>query len=205
MAKPERVPRQSDGRKNHYRKSADSLKRDFRAQYQYSSEAYELASLPEEYEATPQRRTKRRKLTRKERIKIIRRRNAPKYIYEKQQERKISVASVVTAVLLFSGVLSYLLTFSLTAVGQQTVNGLYTQLSELKEDNAALKSGLYDGAELERVREIAVTKLGMVEPEEHQKVYIDIQKQSYFVQNDTAAVEAEANAPFDFFGIFVQE
>jgi cell division protein FtsL len=114
----------------------------------------------------------------------------------------MSIPTLITAALAFCGVLLYLLTFSLNAVGQQQINVMNSELSELKENNAALKSGMYDGAELERIKNIAMTKLGMVVPEEHQKVYIDIPKQNYFVQNDLETAATEAEASFDLFGFF---
>lgn len=161
--------------------------------YQYSSEAYEIAPAPEEYEQEqePRRKKRPKKMTRKQRSKMIRKRNAPKYVYEKQQERKISITSIITVSLLFTGILLYLTTFSMAAVGQHNIQVLNDQLLDIKDANSSLKSSIYDNVDLDKIRNIAMTKLGMVVPEEHKKVYIDDIKQNYFVQNNAEDIEDE--------------
>lgn len=173
--------------------------------YQYSSEAYEIAPAPEEYEQEQahQRKKRPKKMTRKQRSKMIRKRNAPKYVYEKQQERKISMTSIITVSLIFSGILLYLTTFSMAAVEQHNIQVMNDQLLDIKDANSSLKSSIYDNVDLDKIKDIAMAKLGMVVPEEHKKVYIDDIKQSYFVQNNAEDTENEPTVSLsNFFNLF---
>ncbi len=177
--------------------------------YQYSSEAYDLEPvlLPEDDFNEPQPRVvrKRKKLTRSQRARTIRKRNQPKYVFEKQLERKVSIPAIVTSCVLFAGVLAYLVSWGMCAVSTKEIQVLNDQLKAITDTNAAVASNANESYDLERIKEIATKRLGMVKPGEHQIMYIDAPKQNYFVQYnyDESEVEQEnVLGSTDLFSLF---
>lgn len=56
------------------------------------------------------------------------------------------------------------------------------ELSELQAQNAILEAELAEQIDLDYIKQEAITRLGMAEPQSYQVVYIDVPKQSYTVQ-----------------------
>ncbi len=56
------------------------------------------------------------------------------------------------------------------------------ELSELQAQNAILEAELAEQIDLEYIKQEALTRLGMAEPQSYQVVYIDVPKQSYTIQ-----------------------
>ena len=170
--------------------------------YQYSSEALELAPLPEEEpEAPPLRRParkrkrpltpKEKKALSKQRSKQIRQRNAPQYVYETKGERTISIPVIITACLVFLGALAYVGTFSMAAVTNITVQARLSELKKVKDSNMALESNMASQYDLESIQDVAMARLGMVKPADYQVVYINVPESRYAVQYDVDQHEAE--------------
>ena len=70
-------------------------------------------------------------------------------------------------------------------------NNLKDQLANLKNENTNLQSKINDNTDLAYIEQEAKTRLGMIEPQAYQIVYIDVPKQSYTVQYEAQAEEKE--------------
>ena len=71
-----------------------------------------------------------------------------------------------------------------------------TQLAELKNENNMMMAELSEQMDLNKVKEIAESKLGMAAPQEYQVVYINVPKQSYTVQYATSQNVTAENTSF---------
>ena len=56
------------------------------------------------------------------------------------------------------------------------------ELATLKSQNAILEAELAEQVDLEYIKQEAITRLGMAEPQPYQIVYIDVPKDSYTIQ-----------------------
>ena len=70
-------------------------------------------------------------------------------------------------------------------------NNLKDELASLKTENTNLQSKINDNTDLAYIEQEAKTRLGMIEPQAYQIVYIDVPKQSYTVQYEAQAEEKE--------------
>ena len=97
---------------------------------------------------------------------------------------RFSVHAVITFILIFVCMMAMAFAFASTA-GKRTHNaGLRAQLHRQEEQNAVLASEISMKYDINRIREIAVERLGLDEPKPHQIVYITVPKQSYTLYSE---------------------
>lgn len=66
-----------------------------------------------------------------------------------------------------------------------------SELADLKAGNAILEAELTEKLDMDFIKEEAIKRLGMAEPQPYQIVYIDVPKQSYTVQHADDEAEQE--------------
>lgn len=149
-----------------YRASVDP------GRYNTSSNAYAY-----EYEHTPEIKPER-KQRRREKQGI-------KYIKSENPGAKVGIEVYAVMGVLFACAIVCIL--SVSNVKYQKINNS-TLLSQLKDEqsrSADLAMEVSNTLDLEKIEEIARTKLNMSEPGAHQIMYINTSKQSYWVHYDT--------------------
>lgn len=70
-----------------------------------------------------------------------------------------------------------------------------SDLTDLKAQNAILEAELAEQVDLDYIKQEAISRLGMSEPQSYQIVYIDVPKQSYTIQYASDAAETEEESP----------
>jgi cell division protein FtsL len=89
--------------------------------------------------------------------------------------------TVVMAAVMFSCV-NYIRLHSVYITQMRDVNKLERDLADLKEENDAYRSEVISGLDLERVKKVALTRLGMHKPEDSQIVQYTTTEGSGFVR-----------------------
>ncbi|NLK21421.1 MAG: hypothetical protein GX308_04940 [Epulopiscium sp.] len=111
---------------------------------------------------------------------------------EKIQKAKRTVSYRLRLVgnvfLIFIGCLFLMGQYASIAFNQKEINTMKSDLKEIKNTNALLKSEIAGSIDLTAIKEKAIQGLGMIEPAPHQIVYINIPKISY-----TAYYQPEKN------------
>jgi cell division protein FtsB len=142
--------------------------------YNYSSSAYayEQALSPAERALEEERKEQ----LRRERV-----------LLEGEKRKAFSHKLKLTAAIavVFGG--CFIMMNSYASVTEQRIanNKLKDELAALKSENSALQADITDSVDLEYIREEAINRLGMTEPQAYQIVYIDVPKQSYNMQYST--------------------
>lgn len=140
--------------------------------YTYGNVAYELQPAPipayPSYDAEEQEQQRKAQ----ERLDKVERREA----------RMISAKMVAVVLVLFTGCLAFMGMNVIVANADVRNRQMRNQLSTVKEENAILAAELTEQIDMNYIKEVATSRLGMSEPQSYQVVYIDVPKQSYTVQ-----------------------
>ncbi|MEA4816021.1 MAG: septum formation initiator family protein [Lachnospiraceae bacterium] len=100
---------------------------------------------------------------------------------------------VCAVAFVFLGSVLTMVSYASISAQKVTINKLKSELTELKSNNKALQTEVLNQVSLENIEETAKTKLGMSQPQSYQIVYIDVPKQSYTVQYESAPEVQEAS------------
>ena len=157
--------------------------------YTYGSAARELKPQfrPDwEYEQEEKKRQKE-----EERIRRMERR-----------ERQVYLARLIVAiVLLFVGCVAFIGMRVVVENEERSIRLYQEELASLKNSNAILEAELTEQVDLDFVKQEAMERLGMTEPQSYQVVYIDVPKESYTVQY-AASEEAQTDDGFFLSGLW---
>lgn len=85
----------------------------------------------------------------------------------------------------FVGCMMIMSAHALIVKERMTLQTHRDELAAIKNENAILSADISQQLDLEKIKEKAINDLGMSEPQEYQKVYIEVPKQSYTVQYAT--------------------
>lgn len=153
-------------------------------EYNTTSVAYDLepAYLPQEFEEEE----KRRSIQRKKEDAALRR-----------QERAYAWKVCVVFSVLFVGCLVLMGSHAMVAKQRIVLEQQRQELAELKNTNAILSAELTEEVDLDSIKKEAISRLGMVEPQSYQVVYIDVPKQSYTVEYETEEAEKSQTSILD--------
>lgn len=100
------------------------------------------------------------------------------------RERRISTAKMILmALVLFAGCLTFMGMHVLVANEEVSLRKQKGELADLKAGNAILEAEITEKLDMDYIKEEAVKRLGMAEPQPYQIVYIDVPKQGYTVQH----------------------
>lgn len=158
-------------------RSRDELKRG-NSYYTYGNVAYELQP---DYTPHPLYEEKRRKEEEAKEAKA------------EARERRVSTAKMILTVLvLFAGCIAFMGMHVIVASEEISLRKQKGELAELKAANAILEAEITEKLDMDFIKEEAIKRLGMSEPQPYQIVYIDVPRQSYTVQHadDEAAQDA---------------
>lgn len=114
--------------------------------------------------------------------KRTRRRVEPLYEHESRPWLKVSFSAIITLLIFFACAGAFLVSYALCSVHTYDGQQLRVELQDVTESNLAIAASQAQNFDLERIRELAKNKLHMVEPGEHQKVYIEVPDDNYFIQ-----------------------
>ena len=185
--------------------------------YQYSSEAHELAPEPYEDipQARPAKKKKpvqkkrvqqtqktqrvqrksdsQRRYERYQKAKIreraIKRSYMPKFVNgEKSASKTISPTVIGTLFIIFVGIFFYIWSTGYVTQKEIELKNMRNTLAAAQKSNLEARSQIYKGYDLDFIERYATSKLGMVKPEEHNKIYISVQKESYFASTGASEV-----------------
>ncbi|NLP46275.1 MAG: hypothetical protein GX347_04410 [Epulopiscium sp.] len=84
-------------------------------------------------------------------------------------------------ILFFAGCLILMVGYSAISSQQANIAEMTKTLQELQKKNAMIQGEIGENMDLKKLEEKATCQLGMVHPNEHQLVYIDIPQNSYTV------------------------
>ncbi len=74
---------------------------------------------------------------------------------------------------------------------EREIRTLNNQLKEMQETNLILETDIAEQVDLKYVKEEAIQRLGMKEPENYQIIYVDVPKASYTVQSREVSLDDE--------------
>lgn len=144
--------------------------------YTYGNVAYDVQ--PADTQIQHKRKTHPQKsaLTRKESL-------------ARRENRIHSFQVCMVMLLIFSGCIAFMGANVIVTNQEVQIRQKKSELSDLKAQNATLESELAEQIDLDYIKQEAMTRLGMSEPQSYQIVYIDVPKQSYTIQysSDTNA------------------
>jgi len=118
---------------------------------------------------------------------------------EKKERIVHKTRLIISIVIIFCGLI--LMMVSYTAVHEQRIANanLREELINLQSQNATILADISADLSVDYIRNEAINRLGMVEPQDYQKVYIDVDEQSYTVSYTEQEPEAEEG--FSFSGL----
>ena len=164
-----------------HRKQQDMEKRSY---YTYGNVAYEI-----KHEDSSDRERQRAQERERERRRRARANAARKA--ESQENSRIFRKTAITIVLLFMGCIAFMWMNVLVHNAEVSLRRQKSELENLRAANAILEAELTEQLDMDYIRQEAMERLGMSEPQSYQVVHIDVPKQSYTVQyaEDDAAQE----------------
>lgn len=137
-----------------------------------------------EPERRPAPRPKRTKKHYKQIERRIKEKNLPEYEYIREKKAGTPALNILTVALIAFFSFIWLGVNGLAAITSSDVAKLNAQLISVTDNNNALKAGLISGIDLAAVESVATARLGMIKPQEYQKVYINVPQESYVVSYD---------------------
>lgn len=159
-----------------------------RGMYVEGSAARRLQEIPERNYPLPQEQIRRRRTAAKETAKASERTRQVSRKTQRNREKAMSMnrgfvvfLAVVSAAVLFFCV-NYLQLKSEITASMKTVASLEAELTQLKEDNDAYYSQVTSNVDLNRIKKIAIGRLGMKYPSEDQKMTYETSGSSYVRQ-----------------------
>ncbi len=158
----------------------------YKTPYNTSSVAYDLQTESEQRHEDFVRRNRQKKI-RQKRLK-------------KEEKKYFITVAIHRFKLIFSIFIvvfgSFIFINSGAQITRQTRNNriLNEKIIALQNENTALKAEISDKIDMDYIREEAVNRLHMSEPQDYQVAYIEVPKQSYTIQYETreAADEDES-------------
>lgn len=162
--------------------------RNSRAMYVEGNTARRLQEVPDRHYQTPQERQKRRKPEKKQAVQVRKQNRQVSSAAQRNREKAMGMsrsfvvflAVVCTAVLFFC--VNYLQLKSEITAKMKTVATLEAELTQLKEDNDAYYSQVSSNVDLNRIKKIAIGRLGMKYPTDDQKMTYTTSRSSYVRQ-----------------------
>lgn len=107
-------------------------------------------------------------------------------IHETRAERRAKRMHIFyvcfVMLLVFGGCITFMGANVIVAKKEMQIRQQNNELSAIKSQNATLEAELAEQIDLEYIKQEAIKRLGMAEPQPYQVVYIDVPKQSYTVQ-----------------------
>lgn len=156
----------------------DELKRGT-SYYTYGNVAYELQP---DYTPHPLQEEKRRREEEAREAKA------------EARERRVSTAKMIlTALVLFAGCIVFMGMHVLVANEELSLRKQKGVLADLKAENAILEAEITEKLDMDFIKEEAIKRLGMSEPQPYQIVYIDVPRQSYTVQHADDEAEQDSS------------
>lgn len=156
----------------------DELKRGT-SYYTYGNVAYELQP---DYTPYPLHEEKRRKEEQAREAKA------------EARERRISrTKMILISLVLFVGCIAFMGMHVLVANEEISLRKQKSELADLKASNAILEAEITEKLDMDYIKEEAIKRLGMSEPQPYQIVYIDVPRQSYTVQHADDEVQEDTS------------
>lgn len=118
---------------------------------------------------------------------------------EKRERIFHKMRLILSVIIIFGGCI--LMMCSYTSVHEQRIENsrLRDELIQLQNQNSSIAADMTADLSVDYIRDEAINRLGMVEPQDYQIVYIDVDEQSYTVSY--AEKEAEEDEGFTFSGL----
>ena len=136
----------------------------------YGNLAYDLERQESPYDKNKQRQTKRKPIINGHEKAAIR------------DHRYVAFKYVLVVIVVFVGAIISMASYVKVDNINMEIRRQKSELDNLKQTNAILAAEITEQLDLDYIKEEAVTRLGMAEPQQYQIVYIDVPKQSYTVQ-----------------------
>lgn len=147
--------------------------------YTYGNVAYELQP---DYTPYPLHEEKRRKDEQAREAKA------------EARERRISTTKMILiSLVLFVGCIAFMGMHVLVANEEISLRKQKSELADLKASNAILEAEITEKLDMDYIKEEAIKRLGMSEPQPYQIVYIDVPRQSYTVQHADDEVQEDTS------------
>ena len=145
-----------------------------RSYYTYGSAARELQPLylPDRTKEEKRKKEEERRLAEERKVKRL-------------ELRRI----IVCIVLLFVGCGAFVASKIIVENKARAIRLAQDELSTLQNANLILEAELTEQVDLEYIKQEAMSRLGMAEPQSYQIVYIDVPEESYTVQYDAPEEE----------------
>lgn len=137
--------------------------------YTYGNVAYEVQPANPKLQQKQKTQPKKSALTRKESL-------------ARRENRIHSFQVCMVMLLIFCGCIAFVGANVIVTNQEVQIRQKKSELSDLKAQNATLESELTEQIDLDYIKQEAMTRLGMSEPQSYQIVYIDVPKQSYTIQ-----------------------
>lgn len=112
---------------------------------------------------------------------------------EAREEKVSSAKMILVAVSLFLGCLAFMGMHVVVANEEVSLRRQKSQLADMRSANAILEAELTEQLDMDYIKQEAIERLGMAEPQGYQIVYIDVPKQSYTVQYGADDVKEKAS------------
>lgn len=155
--------------------------------YTYGNVAYELQP---DYTPYPLHEEKRRKDEQAREAKA------------EARERRISTTKMILiSLVLFVGCIAFMGMHVLVANEEISLRKQKSELADLKASNAILEAEITEKLDMDYIKEEAIKRLGMSEPQPYQIVYIDVPRQSYTVQHADDEVQEDTSVLSKFSNI----
>ncbi len=101
---------------------------------------------------------------------------------ERRENRIHAFWVVLVMLVMFLGCIAFMGAHVIVANQEVQIRQQKSDLAALKSQNAILEAELAEQIDLEYIKQEAMGRLGMTEPQPYQIVYIDVPKQSYTIQ-----------------------
>lgn len=101
---------------------------------------------------------------------------------ERRENRIHAFWVVLVMLVMFLGCIAFMGAHVIVANQEVQIRQQKSDLAALKSQNAILEAELAEQIDLEYIKQEAMGRLGMMEPQPYQIVYIDVPKQSYTIQ-----------------------
>lgn len=116
---------------------------------------------------------------------------------ERREQRLHILYVCVVMLLVFGGCITFMGANVIVAKQEMQIRKQKNELSSIKAQNATLEAELTEQIDLEYIKQEAMKRLDMAEPQPYQVVYIDVPKQSYTIQYAADENEKEQPSFFD--------
>lgn len=108
---------------------------------------------------------------------------------EARERRASSIRMIGAILVLFAGCILFMGMHVAVENLEVSIRKQKSELSDLKASNAILEAELTEQLDLDYIKQEAMERLGMAEPQAYQIIYIDVPKQSYTIQYEEEAAQ----------------